>query len=158
GFGFLYCGWHNHSTVTGRDIKYAFVGDPDSYPSACEAQLGVSPNNNPGADAMASIIAHELVESITDPNLNAWYDGLGLQGENADKCAWSFGGQNGTFTGTYTVANGAWANMRLGPRDYLIQQNWDANVQHCSLGIGLVDFSDTGGWNQSITYYDSIRL
>ena len=63
---------------------------------------------------MASIIAHELEEAVTDPHLNAWYDSRGA--ENADKCAWTFGT-------TYT-ANGASANMKLGARDYLIQQNW----------------------------------
>ena len=51
-------------------------------------QSSVSPNSNPPADAMASVFAHELVEMITDPLLNAWYDRLGE--ENADKCAWTF--------------------------------------------------------------------
>jgi hypothetical protein len=63
---------------------------------------------------MASIIAHELEETATDPDLNAWYDQRGA--ENADKCAWTFGS-------TY-AASGALANMKLGTRDYLIQQNW----------------------------------
>ena len=54
---------------------------------------------------MASIIAHELEEAVTDPDLNAWYDSRGY--ENADKCAWTFGT-------TYTAANGAEANMTLG--------------------------------------------
>ena len=44
-----------------------------------------------------------------------WYDGSGS--ENADKCAWTFG-QN-----QYQLGNGAWANMRLGTRDFLIQRN-----------------------------------
>ena len=56
---------------------------------------------------MASIIAHELEEAATDPDLNAWYDRRG--DENADKCAWTFGT-------TYTAANGAIANMNLGAR------------------------------------------
>src|SRR6476469_8319246 len=28
GFGAQYCYWHNHATLGGNDIKYAFVGDP----------------------------------------------------------------------------------------------------------------------------------
>jgi hypothetical protein len=64
---------------------------------------------------MASVLAHELEEAVTDPDLNAWYDTTGK--ENADKCAWKFGT-------TYTTSNGALANMKLGARDYLIQQNW----------------------------------
>ena len=38
---------------------------------------------------MVSVIAHELEETNTDPNLNAWYDSNGS--EDADKCAWTFG-------------------------------------------------------------------
>src|SRR5439155_458117 len=84
GFCTQYCGWHTHGTIGGRDIKYAFVGNPDRCPSACEAQT-TGPNGNAGADGMASIIAHELEEAVTDPDLNAWYDRRGY--ENADKCA-----------------------------------------------------------------------
>ena len=74
---------------------------------------------------MASIIAHELEEATTDPNLNAWYDQRGQ--ENADKCAWTFGTE-------YVTGNGAKANMKLGSRDYLIQQNWvNASGGYCSV-------------------------
>jgi len=114
GFCTQYCGWHTHGTIAGMDIKYAFIGNPDRCPSACAAQT-TSPNGNLGADGMASIIAHELEEAVTDPDLNAWYDVRGY--ENADKCAWTFGT-------TYKVANGSLANMKLGSRDFLIQQNW----------------------------------
>ncbi len=123
GFCTQYCGWHTRGTIAGSDIKYSFVGNPDRCPSACEAQT-VGPNGNAGADGMASIIAHELEEATTDPDLNAWYDVRGQ--ENADKCAWTFGT-------TYTV-NGARANMKLGTRDYLIQRNWvNASGGYCSL-------------------------
>ncbi|HSN33561.1 MAG TPA: hypothetical protein VLU41_12815, partial [Ideonella sp.] len=38
GFCTQYCGWHTHGTIGGKDIKYAFVGNPDRCPSACEDQ------------------------------------------------------------------------------------------------------------------------
>jgi phosphate-induced protein 1 len=122
--GFLtqYCGWHTHGTISGADIKYSFVGDPSRTLSACAAQT-TSPNGNAGADAMVSVIAHELEEAVTDPDLNAWYDTRGY--ENADKCAWKFGT-------TYTV-NGAKYNMTLGTRNFLIQQNWvNASGGYCA--------------------------
>jgi len=97
GFCTQYCGWHTRATILGTDIKFSFVGNPDQCPSACAAQK-VSPNGNAGADAMASIIAHELSESVTDPDLNAWFDKSG--NENADKCAWNFGA-------TQTLTSGA---------------------------------------------------
>jgi hypothetical protein len=114
GFCSSYCGWHTHATISGKDIKYAFVGNAGRCLNAC-AQQSISPNGDAGADGTVSIIAHELEEAASDPDLNAWYDGSG--GENADKCAWTFGT-------TYTTANGAQANMKLGSRDFLIQQNW----------------------------------
>jgi hypothetical protein len=114
GFCTQYCGWHTHGTISGSDIKYSFVGNAARCITACAAQ-SIGPNGNAGADGMASIIAHELEETVTDPDLNAWYDNRGA--ENADKCAWTFGTE-------YTTANGAKANMHLGSRDYLIQRNW----------------------------------
>lgn len=128
GFGTSYCGWHSNASIGGSDIKYSFVGDPSvQYPANC-GQQATGPNGSSGADAMASIIAHELEEATTDPDLNAWYDSRGA--ENGDKCAWTFGS-------TYTAPNGSLANVKLGTRDYLIQQNWNYNstvsLQRCAM-------------------------
>ena len=123
GFCTQYCGWHTHGTIAGSDIKYSFVGNPDRCPSACAAQA-TGPNGNAGADGMASIIAHELEEAVTDPDLNAWYDRRGY--ENADKCAWTFGT-------TTQLPNGSQYNMTLGSRNYLIQRNWvNASGGYCA--------------------------
>jgi len=126
GFCTQYCGWHTHTTVNGNDIKYAFVGNPDRCPSACMAQT-TGPNGNAGADGMVNIVAHELEEAVTDPDLNAWYDVRGQ--ENADKCAWTFGT-------IYKTPNGASANMQLGNRSFLIQRNWvNTNGGSCALSF-----------------------
>jgi hypothetical protein len=124
--GFLtqYCGWHTHATIAGSDIKFSFVGDPSKTPTACESQTASSPNGNPAADGMVSVIAHELEETVTDPDLNAWYDRQGA--ENGDKCAWTFGT-------TSKAANGSNYNMTLGSLQYLIQRNWSASTQSCLL-------------------------
>ncbi len=123
GFCSSFCGWHTHTSVSNTDIKYAFVGNPDRCPSACEAQT-VSPNGNAGADGMASILAHEFEESISDEDLNAWHTRRGY--ENADICAWTWGT-------TFKVANGSLANMMLGGNYYLIQQNFaNANGGYCT--------------------------
>jgi hypothetical protein len=124
GFCTQYCGWHTHGTISGSDIKYSFVGNPARCPSACAAQT-TSPNNNAGADGMASIISHELEEAVTDPDLNAWYDRRGQ--ENADKCAWTFGN-------TSTASNGSLYNVTLGGTKYLIQRNWvNAAGGYCAM-------------------------
>lgn len=134
--GFLtqYCGWHSYGTYGSTNVKVAFVGDPAGASLGnCAAQTASSPNGDPSADAMASVIAHELEESVTDPLLNAWYDSSGE--EDADKCAWTFG--------TVYSANGAYANMQLGSRNYLIQQDWlNANGGSCALSYtSTPDFS-----------------
>jgi hypothetical protein len=124
--GFLtsYCGWHTHATIAGADIKYSFVGNPGNN-GACSVQTSVSPNGNVGADAMASVLSHELEETATDPDLSAWWDQRGY--ENADKCAWTFGT-------TYKVSNGSVANMTLGGLNFLIQRNWvNASGGYCAL-------------------------
>ncbi|MBV8206290.1 MAG: hypothetical protein JO041_05815 [Acidobacteria bacterium] len=129
GFCTQYCGWHDHSldgyTSSGPDIKFAFVGNPARCLSACAAQ-STSPNGNPGADGMASIIAHESEEAISDPLLNAWYDSRGE--ENADKCAWTFG----TLS---TAANGSYYNFTGASKtEWLIQRNWvNASGGYCSM-------------------------
>lgn len=126
GFCTQYCGWHTHTGILGSNIKYAFVGNPAKQcPNACEEQTSRSPNGDPGADAMASTIAHELNEAVTDPSLNAWYDDAGQ--ENSDKCAWTYGG-------TKLSSNGAKYDVTLGGRQYLIQKNWvNKSGGYCSM-------------------------
>jgi hypothetical protein len=56
GFCKTYCAWHTYGTISGTDIKYSFVGNPDRCPSACAPQT-IGPNGNAGADGMASLIS-----------------------------------------------------------------------------------------------------
>ncbi|MBZ5581508.1 MAG: EXORDIUM family protein [Acidobacteriia bacterium] len=123
GFCFLYCGWHTYGTIAGTNIKYSFVGNANRCLNACAAQ-STGPNGNAGVDGMVSVIAHELEETNTDPNLNAWYDSKGY--EDADKCAWTFG------QSLSKTASGAYYNMTLpgvsvSSRPFLIQRELDAN-------------------------------
>jgi hypothetical protein len=113
---------HSRGVVLGTSFVYGYVGNPARCPTLGAAQFIAAdgsrlptPNGNFGADAMASTMAHVLNAIVTDPAGSGWFDRYGL--ENADKCA-------GTFGQTYTTANGARANLRLGQRDFLIQQNW----------------------------------
>ena len=124
GFCTQYCGWHwFYAQSGGSTIKYSFVGNPDRCPSACEWQTN-SPSGNSGFDGMASIVAHELEETVTDPEGTAWYDNRGY--ENADKCAWTFGSTSKTSTG-------ALYNMTMNGTNYLIQQNWvNASGGYCA--------------------------
>src|SRR5689334_8635818 len=85
-------------------------GSSDAY------QPTTGPNGNAGVDGMASVIAHDLEESTTDPDASSgWFDKQGA--ENADKCAWTFG-QSSNLS---KAPNGAYYNMILNGRPFLIQ-------------------------------------
>ncbi len=96
GFGIRNCGWHSSSvssglpTVSGVDIKYAFVGDAEAqFAYSCIWNYPTTMSGSLGADGMANIIAHELSESVTDPDGTSWVNPGGQ--EVADLCAWTFG-------------------------------------------------------------------
>ena len=122
-FGAVYCAYHGNFAWNGNDVKYAAMPhDIDFFD--CTALSG-SPNNDPAADAEVNTLAHETEETNTDEDLNAWYDNSG--NENGDKCAWNFGA-------TYKTSNGSTANMQIGTKDFLVQQNWvNANGGGCRL-------------------------
>lgn len=120
------CAYHWVYDNAQATIKYAFIGDASTNLSQCAPQVTNSPNGNPAADAMVSVIAHEFVEAVSDPAGTSWYDQVGL--ENADKCAWTYGSASKT-------TNGSFANMTLGRRQYLVQQNVAANTNTCVLSL-----------------------
>jgi len=126
GFGTSYCGWHSFGTTLSlKNVQYLAIQDfTANYNAAC-AQQTISPNGSASLDAMASVLTHEIDETITDPFLNAWYDVYGS--ENADKCAWTFGAT--------TTTSGYMYNIQLGSYKYLIQQNWLANNLITATGL-----------------------
>jgi hypothetical protein len=132
--GFLssYCGWHTAGMMNSTWVKYSFVGDAGSS-SGCSVQGSSSPNNDPPVDAMISVIAHELSETVTDPIINAWYDTAGQ--EIGDKCAWTFGT-------TFAAPNGSSANITLGGFDFLIQQEFSNASDSCVMSyLSSPDYS-----------------
>ena len=118
GFGTQYCAYHSWGNVTvggvTRSVLYAAMPDDYAKASACSSGAAAA-NGDPHADAEVSTLVHEIEETTTDMNGNAWYDASGY--ENADKCAWTYGT-------TYTTSFGGTANVHLGTKDFLIQRNW----------------------------------
>jgi hypothetical protein len=86
-----YCGYHNWDSSASE--SYAAMPFPDL--AGCWA--GLAPNGNAFGDALTSIAAHELTESVTDPLGNAWWESdNGF--EIGDKCAWDFSGGPAGYT------------------------------------------------------------
>ena len=124
GFQSAFCGWHYSNNRGGISLgtQYGLIGDPTA--PGC-MPYSTSPNNNASADAMASVIAHETFETITDPLGNAWYDSVSPSGtgktggyENGDMCNFNFG------KSTYSTANGSQANVNLNGTNYMLPQQW----------------------------------
>jgi len=122
GFCNSFCAYHSNSTsiISGKDIKYSLVPDPSQACDGCSGNVAVfgeniTPNGDLGADEMTDSIMHELSETVSDPDLNAWYTRSGA--ENGDLCNFNYGT-------TYIAPNGSHANAHLGNRDYLIQTIW----------------------------------
>ena len=119
--------YHGQVNVNGVLLSYGFLGGANRCPASVGPQfinpdgtIGLSPNDDFQSDAMASMLARLLNVIVTSPRGTAatfggWWDRYGL--ENADKCV-------GKFGVTYPASNGSPANIRLGQRDYLLQQNW----------------------------------
>jgi len=112
-----YCGYHTSVTLTdGTPIVWGFITNPYSCPnySGCMYYGSGTVNGNAAADAMVSVIAHEIAEAATDPFGYGWWNSGFSKNpgyENGDMCAWNYG----------TTAN---SNIILGSNKYLIQQNW----------------------------------
>jgi len=102
-----YCAWHSAASCGGVPVQFAFFFNLDGD-AGCDPQSNVA-GESQGLAALANVTGHELSETRTDPRLNAWYDASGA--ENADKCAWSFGGPFVTFSnGTKWKIQGNWSN------------------------------------------------
>src|SRR5262249_32808831 len=87
-------------------------------PSSAAPQLsypGPTPNASFSGDGMVNQMAAALSSTVTNPTGSGWFDRYGL--ENSTKC-------QGIFGPTYISSTGAPANVHIGIRDYLIQQNW----------------------------------
>jgi len=125
GFCSAFCAYHGYYTTTsGPNIIYSYVGNPVGCPiggvANCQGETSnmfQSPNNDPGVDAMVSLIAHETGEATTNPDtMSGWFFNSNGE-EEGDRCIYTYGK-------THQLSNGSVYNVTLGGKNYLIQQSW----------------------------------
>jgi hypothetical protein len=100
-----YCAWHSYGTINGTPVQFAFFFNLDGD-SGCDPGSTVA-GHSQGVAALANVSGHELSEALTDPRNGGWYDSRGA--ENADKCAWTFNGDEPLNGSTWKI-QGNWSN------------------------------------------------
>jgi IPT/TIG domain len=126
----LYCAYHGFIKATGGPIVYA----NDPYVTGIEGcDSGEHPNDKPSDGAIDGGLSHEHNESITDPQLNAWYDAEGF--ENGDKCnspnqKYEYGPPLGT------APDGSRYNQVINGDLYWYQQEWSNEGSRCKQRAG----------------------
>jgi hypothetical protein len=123
---FSYCAYHDHdSCPNGTNIHVMWVPNQNNDP-ACWVQppeLTCNGKSN-GLQAAANSTAHELMESITDPNGDAWVDLTGNVGnEIGDPC-------NFTYKRCVNLSDGS---------KWQLQEIWSNKVSACVQGTGSSD-------------------
>ena len=139
-----YCGWHSAEYLNEMVIKYGFIGSPLHCHWACSALPPLddasAPNSNYEMDSMISVIAHELAEAATDPNLTAWFT-IMTHSEAADLCEWLFTGE--------TTSPPYW-NQNWTGHHFLVQDLWalwgasTTGTQGCLAGMPYPNLPSTG--------------
>lgn len=120
-----YCAYHGYISVSGAVLVYA----NDPYVAGLGCDSGEEhPNENVSDATIAGGLAHEHSESVTDPELNAWFDTRGQ--EVGDKCrtfkvATEFGEPLGK------APDGANYNQVLDAVLYWYQQEWSNAAGGC---------------------------
>jgi hypothetical protein len=117
-----FAGYHEEMDRAGGLTIYGVIIDP--IVEGISGQGG-DPEGNPDAEATVDTIAHETVESITDPEGTGWMDPDGF--EVADKC--ETGPQIGNPLGY--AANGSPYDELIGGHEYLIQEMWSNDDGGC---------------------------
>lgn len=121
-----YCAYHGDISVEGGVIVYA--NDPHVAGLSCDPGEQ-HPNENASDATIAGGLAHEHSESVTDPELNAWYDSKSQ--EVADKCR-TFKAKTEFGEPLGQASDGANYNQVINGDLYWFQQEWSNETAGCS--------------------------
>jgi len=103
-----YCAWHSWGTCSnGAPIQVAYMPNITGI-AGCDPGSDVT-SESEGLAAVVNVTSHELSEAITDPRGAGWFDSS--NGENGDKCAWSFHN-----------------DVSIGGKQWKLQMEWSNNA------------------------------
>jgi len=126
-----YCAYHSAFGTTSAPVIYANM--PYGNASHCRASGQTTPNaagTDVSADLTANVLTHELIETVTDPLGDAWYDAQG--NEIGDKCAWNFG-SNKIISNMNGVAVNEYFGNTPSPYNYFdMQMEWSNAISGCA--------------------------
>jgi PKD domain len=134
-----YCGYHSSIGTPNSSTEIIYANMPWAYNvNGCDVNLafGAGYANADGLDSVVGVWSHEASESMTDPNLDAWYQaatGSDAGYEDGDKCAYIYdrnSSNEGDLTGLSTNGLGYW-NQAFGTDQYLMQLEWDQRLLTC---------------------------
>lgn len=138
----VYCGYHAARTAASTWVKYGLIGSPLTCPGGCVVWNGSA--NGPNVDGVVTIVAHEIVETMTDPTGDGWHGASEISEsyssavENADKCAWVFHSVQSTGNPPF------YEDLASSGDYYFIQSNWvNAENGYCGMGVESVAISAT---------------
>jgi hypothetical protein len=85
-----YCSFHDKATCNGVTFQVAYVPNQAALPGCSPTtRSNLQCNNYSNATlSSADSVAHEFMEAVTDPHINAWLDQSGQ--EIADKCNFNY--------------------------------------------------------------------
>ncbi len=133
-----YCSYHEYIPLSSGVIIYA----NDPYVAGLSCDVGEEhPNNNPSDATLAGGLVHEHSGSVTDPELNAWYESK-KQEEVGDKCR-TFKASTEFGEPLGKAPDGANYNQVINGDLYLYQQEWSNAAEGCEQRTGTVLLAPT---------------
>ncbi|HTR72575.1 MAG TPA: IPT/TIG domain-containing protein [Solirubrobacteraceae bacterium] len=127
-----YCAYHGYISASVGVLIYA----NDPYVDGIECDVGEEhPNGNPSDATIGGGLSHEHSESVTDPELNAWYDAK--EEEIGDKCrTFNEATEYGEALGI--APDGAKYNQAIDGDLYYYQQEWSNEAGGCEQRSALL--------------------
>jgi hypothetical protein len=116
---FFFCAYHGSADF--KDIGHVIYSvEPFQNVRGCHVRVGTT--NGRLIDSTNNVLSHELIEAITDPDGEAWWNSLdnGLFGQEiGDECSF-------VTTGGFDPST-----IRIGPKLYAIQPEYSNDHHAC---------------------------